>query len=132
MALFALTAAILAGEDRAAHTIAFGSFAPLRPTVFIAGADGEGAKPLLREPGIDYNVSFSHDGAWIVLTSERGGSADSWRVHPDGSGLERLIDHPAFDDQAALSPDGRTLAFVSTRGGRANDHRDHHRKLQGH
>jgi Tol biopolymer transport system component len=120
VAFFALTAAILAGEDRAPHTIAFGSFAPVRPTIFIAGANGEGAKPLLREPGMDYNASFSHDEAWIVFTSERGGSADIWRVHPDGSGLERLIDHPAFDDQAALSPDGRTVAFVSTRGGPAN------------
>ena len=115
IAVISVTAAIVAGEDRAPHTIAFGSFAPVRPTVFIAGPNGEGAKPLLREPNIDYNASFSQDGAWIVFTSERGRSADIWRVHPDGSGLERLTDHPSFDDQAALSPDGRTLAFLHTR-----------------
>ena len=120
IALSALTAAILAGEHRAPQTIAFGSFAPVRPTLFIADANGRDAKPLLREPDVDYNASFSHDGAWIVFTSERAGSADIWRVHPDGSGMERLTDHPAFDDQAALSPDGRTLAFISTRGGPAN------------
>jgi TolB protein len=118
--LVAFTVAILVGEDRAPKTIAFGSFAPVRLTVFIADANGDGTKPLLREPGMDYNASFSRDGVWVVFTSERGGSADIWRVHPDGSGLERLTDHRAFDDQAALSPDGRTLAFVSTRGGPAN------------
>lgn len=80
MALFALTAAILAGEDRAPHTIAFSSFAPVGLTVFIAATTGEAAKPLLRKPGMDYNAWFSHGGAWIVFTSERGGSADIWRV----------------------------------------------------
>jgi Tol biopolymer transport system component len=74
----------------------------------------------LASPGLDYNASFSHDGTWIVFTSERGGSADIYRVHPDGSGLEQLTRDPAFDDQGVLSPDGRTLAFVSTRGGAAN------------
>ena len=57
----------------------------------------------------------------ILFTSERGGSADVYRVHPDGSGLQQLTSATSYDDQAALSPDGRTLAFVSTRGaGTAN------------
>jgi Tol biopolymer transport system component len=51
-----------------------------------------------------------------VFTSERGGSADIFRVRADGTALERLTDSPAFDDQAALSPDGGSLAFVSSRG----------------
>src|SRR5205823_5605226 len=71
--------------------------------------------------GLDYNPAWSADGAWIVFTSERAGSADLYRVKPDGSALERLTDHPAYDDQAALSPDGRLVVFVSTRSaGRAN------------
>ncbi len=76
---------------------------------------------LLAPNSLDYNPWFSADGKWVVFTSERGGSADIYRVHPDGSGLERLTDDPAFDDQAALSPDDSTLVFVSTReGGFAN------------
>ena len=66
VAVVSFTASILAGQDWARHpayTIAFGSFAPVRQTVFIAGAHGENAKPLLREPGVDYNASFSRDGA---------------------------------------------------------------------
>jgi Tol biopolymer transport system component len=102
------------------YTIAYGSFAPVRPNLFVGDGNGEHIKPLLGNANVDYNASFSRDGAWIVFTSERSGSADIYRVHPDGSGLERLTDDPAFDDQGVLSPDGRTLAFVSTRGGAAN------------
>jgi Tol biopolymer transport system component len=89
---------------------------PSESTLFIAKTDGSDERPLLPNSGFDYNASFSADGKWIVFTSERGGSADIYRVRPDGSGLERLTDDPAYDDQAALSPDGKQLAFVSSRG----------------
>src|SRR5262249_12246944 len=79
--------------------------------------DGNNERPLFAASSYDYNASFSADGKWIVFTSERGGSADIYRMHPDGSGLEQLTTGPTYDDQGALSPDGRTLAFVSTRGG---------------
>ena len=100
--------------------IAFASFAPLNTDIFIADADGSGAKPLLPNPALDYDASFSPDGRWIVFTSTRDGAADVYRMHPDGSGLARLTDDPAFDDQGALSPDGRSLAFVSSRSGQAD------------
>jgi len=103
-----------------APTIAFASFATIKTHIFIADTDGNNAKPLLASQDMDYNPSFSRDGAWIVFTSNRGGSADIYRVRADGSGTERLTDDRAFDDQGVLSPDGKSLAFVSTRGGRAN------------
>jgi Tol biopolymer transport system component len=103
-----------------AYMIAFASFGPIRPTIFVANGEGEDAKPLLAAPNVDYNASLSRDGTWVVFTSTRGGSADIYRVHSDGSGLEPLTNGPAFDDQAVLSPDDRSLAFVSTRGGHAN------------
>jgi TolB protein len=84
--------------------------------VFIAAADGSDEHPLLASPGVDYDPVWSPDGAWVVFTSEREGSADLYRVRPDGSGLDRLTDSPAYDDQAAFAPDGRQLVFVSTRG----------------
>jgi Tol biopolymer transport system component len=89
---------------------------PSQSTLFIANADGSNERPLLPTSGFDYDASLSADGKWIVFTSERGGSADVYRVHPDGSGLERLSDDPAYDDQGALAPDGKRLAFVSLRG----------------
>ena len=83
--------------------------------VFVADADGSGEHPLVSPADIDYDAAWSPDGKSIVFTSERGGSADLYRVNADGSGLERLTDSPAYDDQAAFSPDGKRLVFVSTR-----------------
>lgn len=89
--------------------------------VFMAAADGGDERPLVAPADMDYDAAFAPDGASIVFTSERNGSADLYRVKPDGSGLERLTDSPAYDDQAAFSPDGRQLVFVTTRGGGTSD-----------
>jgi Tol biopolymer transport system component len=95
--------------------------APMSIGLFLSDADGLNEQPLFPASLDDYNPSFSADGAWIVFTSDRAGSADIYRVHSDGSDLERLTDSPSFDDQGVISPNGRTLAFVSTRdGGVAN------------
>src|SRR3954453_20356697 len=88
---------------------------PSASELFVANADGTDERKLVSGSGMDYSPSFSHDGKWIVYTSERNGSADIYRVHVDGSGLERLTDNSAFDDQGALSPAGKDLTFVSTR-----------------
>lgn len=109
--LFLSTPVLFAKERILLHRIG-----PSQSTLFIANADGSDERPLLPNSGFDYNASFSPDGKWIVFTSERGGSADIYRVHQNGSGLERLTDDPAYDDQGALSPDGKQLAFVSSRG----------------
>jgi Tol biopolymer transport system component len=107
------------GRAEAVYTIAYASFAPVHSEIFLADADGKHPQGFLSSPAQQWDASFSRDGAWIVFTSMRNGSADIYRAHPDGSKLERLTDDPAFDDQAALSPDGRRLAFVSTRSGHA-------------
>src|SRR5271154_2674882 len=100
--------------------IVFSRLAPDHTGLFLADADGKNERALLA-PGLDYNASFSSDGKWVIFTSERGGSADIYRMHADGSLIEQLTGGPSYDDQGALSPDGRTLAFVSTReGGMAN------------
>src|SRR6476661_3631024 len=89
--------------------------------LFVAAADGSDERPLLGVRDIDYDAAWSPDGASIVFTSEREGSADLFRVKPDGTGLERLTDSPAYDDQAAFSPDGKRLVFVTTRNGGTAD-----------
>ena len=89
--------------------------------LFIAAADGSDERPLLGLSEIDYDPVWSPDGASIVFTSDREGSADLFRVKPDGTGLERLTDNPAYDDQAAFSPDGQQLVFVTTRNGGTAD-----------
>jgi TolB protein len=85
--------------------------------LFIAAADGTDEHPLLTNGDMDYDPVWAPDGASIVFTSDRQGSADLFRVKPDGSALERLTDDAAYDDQAAFSPDGQQLVFVSSRNG---------------
>ena len=105
------TGAILIAKER----IFVDQWSPTRSELYIADADGKNARKLVAGLELDYNASFSADGAWVVFTSERHGSSDIFRVRTNGMGLERLTDDPAFDDQGALSPDGTSLAFVSTR-----------------
>lgn len=94
---------------------------PTQATLFISNADGSDEQPLTQRGSLDYNPAWSPKGHWIVFTSERGGSADLYRIHPDGTGLDRLTDDPAYDDQAAFSPDGKQVVFVTTRAaGTAN------------
>lgn len=94
---------------------------PGQLSLFIAAADGSDEHPLLASADTDYDAVWSPDGASIVFTSERNGSADLFRVRTDGSGLTRLTSDPAYDDQAGFSPDSKQLVFVSSRGGgRAN------------
>jgi len=89
--------------------------------LFIAAADGTDERPLLAARDADYDAAWAPDGASLVFTSERDGSADLYRVAADGSGLVRLTESPAYDDQAAFSPDGKQLVFVSTRSGGTAD-----------
>src|SRR4051794_22688693 len=117
---FALLPYLFPAASAAQYTIALNTFAPRNTDVFVAESDGSNVHPLLPDPALDYNASFSADGEWVIFTSERGGSADIYRARLDGSKLTRLVDDPSFDDQGALSPDGKSLAFVSSRGGQAD------------
>src|SRR5277367_5377486 len=108
-------------EANSRHRVLFNRFRMPEVAVFVADPDGKNERPLVPHRQMEYSPSISLDGKWVAFTSEVGGQADIWRVHPDGSGLEQLTNDPAFDDQGALSPDGSRLAFISTRdGGNAN------------
>src|SRR5437899_13012213 len=122
-ALFLLFLTAAAVVDPAPQKVFFTRVFPIPGQIglFIANADGSDEHPLLASPELDYNPAWSPDGAWIVFTSEREGSADLFRVKPNGANLERLTDSPAYDDQAAFSPDGRQLVFVTSRAGGTAD-----------
>ena len=116
--LFVLTAATaMAGAGPAPQQIVFNRVFPNAGQIglFIAAADGSQEQPLLAVEETNYDPAWSPDGAWIVFTSDRAGSADLFRVRPNGADLERLTENPAYDDQAAFSPDRNQLVFVSTR-----------------
>lgn len=92
---------------------------PSASQIFIANADGSNERKLIDSGSLDYNASFSADGAWVVFTSERDGLGNSnlYRARTDGTQVERLTNDSAVEDAAALSPDGSKVAFVSTREG---------------
>jgi Tol biopolymer transport system component len=126
MRTFALVVAsslVLAAAPSGPHKIVFARVFPNAGQIglFVAAADGTDERPLVGLSEIDYDAAWSPDGAAIVFTSDREGSADLFRVKPDGTGLERLTTDPAYDDQAAFSPDGKQLVFVTTRRGGTAD-----------
>jgi len=118
--LFLFAPAAWCEQIDARYTLSFASFSPLNSDIFIANADGSGARALFADPAQEFNAVFAPDGKWIVFTSTRDGSADLYRANVDGTGLERLVADAAYDDQAAISPDGKSIAFVSSRGGNAD------------
>ncbi len=97
--------------------------APSVSELYVANADGTGARKFLEHGAFDYHASFAPDGRSVVFTSERNGDgqADLFRCRADGTGIEPLVTGPAVDDAGVISPDGSRLAFVSTHDGhRAN------------
>jgi hypothetical protein len=67
----------------AADRILFDRLGPTEARIFISNADGSAERPLTGPGSMDYNPSWSQKGDWIVFTSERGGSADLYRIHPE-------------------------------------------------
>ena len=61
--------------------------------LFLAAADGSEERPLLATRDIDYDAVWAPDGASIVFTSDREGSADLFRVKPDGTDVQQLADN---------------------------------------
>src|SRR5690242_16686750 len=106
--------AMTSSAAQAADKILIASLKPTTAQLYLSQANGSGEHALLPSGTYDYNPSWSPKGDWIAFTSERGGSADLYRVHPDGMGLERLTADAAYYDQAAFSPDQMQMVFVST------------------
>ena len=100
-AFFLLLEAMAIASARQAltkNTILTNRIGPSGGELFIANGDGSGEHKLNSGGNMDYDAMFSTDGKWIVLTSERNGAANIYRIHPDGSGLEQLTDDDGFDD----------------------------------
>src|SRR5579863_1586997 len=79
--LCAFAAASAAISCLAADRILFDRLGPTGAGLFISNADGSDERALTQPGSLDYNPSWSLKGDWIVFTSERGGSADLFRIH---------------------------------------------------
>lgn len=95
---------------------------PARVELWVANADGSGARQITRLGGANFAPFFHPDGRRIIFSSNfenpRGGRFDLFLVNSDGTGLEKVTTFEDFDSFPMFSPDGRKLVWASNRNGR--------------
>jgi len=74
-------------------------------------------EPLGTFRGMTFAPRFSPDGTQVLMSMERGGNSDIFKMELATRRLTRLTDNPAIDVSPTMSPDGRRIAFTSDRGG---------------
>ena len=92
---------------------------PSRLELWVADADGSGARQVTRLGGANFAPFLHPDGRRIIFASNqpdpRSRNFDLYLVDLDGSGLERVTTSPDFDAFPMFSPDGKRLVFASNR-----------------
>jgi len=101
-----------------------GAACPLRPDyskgyvwalydydIYIANADGSGARRISNNPYYDAEGTLSPDGKTIVFTSLRNGDLDIYTMSVDGSHLKRLTTTLGYDGGPFFSPDGKQIVY---------------------
>ncbi|MEZ6068357.1 MAG: biopolymer transporter Tol [Planctomycetaceae bacterium] len=83
--------------------------------IYVANADGTGAKALTDADGYDAEGSYSHDGQRIVFTSTRDGDPDLYIMDADGKNLRQLTNVDGYDGGPFFSPDDKWVIFRSDR-----------------
>lgn len=74
-------------------------------------------EPLGTFRGMTFAPRFSPDGREVLMSVERGGNSDVFKMDLATRRLTRLTNNPAVDVSPTMSPDGRRIAFASDRGG---------------
>ncbi|HXE59036.1 MAG TPA: hypothetical protein VNK43_13630 [Gemmatimonadales bacterium] len=95
---------------------------PSRLEIWVANADGSGARQVTRLGAANFAPFFHPDGKRIIFASNhpdpRNRNFDLYLVNLDGGGLEKVTTSPEFDGFPMFSPDGRKLVFASNRNAR--------------
>ena len=111
-------------EEKAAYLARLreNSIQPMNLEIFVANADGSGARQVTANGAANFAPYFFPDGRRIIFASNLadpgGRDFDLWMVNDDGTGLARITFHPDFDSFPQFSPDGRHLVFASNRNGK--------------
>lgn len=100
--------------------LADGFVKPSKMELFVAKADGSGAKQITSNGAANFAPYFTPDQKHIIYASNvldpRGREFDMFIINKDGSGEpERITTAPAFDGFPIFSPDGKWLVWGSNR-----------------
>jgi hypothetical protein len=84
--------------------------------------DGNNARPLTNDPGIDKDPAWSPNGDVILFASERAaqpgtGLTEIFSITPDGETVVQLTDAQGSSYSPAWSPTGERVVFLSDRSG---------------
>jgi len=92
---------------------------PTRLEIYVAKADGSGARQVTNLGAAAFAPFFHPSGQRVLFSSNHGDPSgrefDIWMINVDGTGLERITHTPGFDGFPMFSPDGSKLAFGSNR-----------------
>jgi TolB protein len=67
---------------------------------------------------IDTEPHFSPDGQYLLFTSDRGGSAQIYRMPVEGGAAERMTFGDGNNYSPRYSPDGKSFVFAHLNSGR--------------
>src|SRR5437764_4125910 len=79
--------------------------------IYVANADGQGARRITNNPHYDAEGTLSPDGKTIVFTSLRDGDLDIYTMRVDGTHLKRLTRTLGYDGGPFFSPDGKLIVY---------------------
>ncbi|HYK01141.1 MAG TPA: M28 family peptidase [Thermoanaerobaculia bacterium] len=92
---------------------------PSKMELYVANADGSGAKQITSNGAANFAPFFTPDGKRIIYSSNvldpRGREFDLFLVNREGGEAERITTAPAFDGFPMFSPDGKWLVWGSNR-----------------
>jgi len=90
---------------------------PMKMEIFVAGADGSGARQLTDFNCASFAPTFTPDGKKILFASNKhecdGRKFELFLMNADGSGLEQVTSFGGFTSFPEFSPDGKRLVFSS-------------------
>lgn len=99
--------------------LAQGMVAPTNMEVFVANADGSGAKQITALGQANWAPNFTPDGKHIIFCSnheyKRGFPFNMYLIDLEGKGLEKISRDKGFDAFPMFSPDGKKIIFASNR-----------------
>ncbi len=93
--------------------------------IYVANADGSGARRITDNPGYDAEGTLSPDGKTIVFTSLRDGDLDIYTMDVDGKHLKRLTHTLGYDGGPFFSPDGKQIVYRAWHPQTATDSADY-------